>query len=94
MVLKMLCCSQFLIITIIFIVFQCSWVLGNQNDTKLEKIQTIPVFTPDPCYKKAVMGSEVMLHYTFRLENETGVIISSSDETGSKFSEVTFFVHL
>ena len=56
--------------------------LGSENIQDLKVIRLIPVYIPKKCYKKAVFGSEVKLHYVFRLENENGLdVVQSSYKT-------------
>ena len=51
----------------------------------LENIRSISIFVPDPCYKKANWGNNVMFNYIFRLENESGLKIDSSNDDSDEY---------
>ena len=51
----------------------------------LENIRSISIFVPDPCYKKANWGNNVIFNYIFRLENESGLKIDSSNDDSDEY---------
>ena len=66
---------------IIVLIFEISaGVIQN-----LENIRSVSVFVPDPCYKKANWGNNVIFNYIFRLENENGVMIGASNDRSDEY---------
>ena len=44
------------------LILQFSWAASqNYESDKEEKVQSIPIFVPDPCYKKSIVGMELLV---------------------------------
>ena len=69
------------------------WAIEEKDEEKTtkmkensQKIHSIPIFTPEKCSKKVKVGNEVTMHFTLRLENETGKMIATSYGKKEHFS--------
>ena len=52
----------FKLILNISLILHFSWAASqNYESDNKEKVQSIPIFVPDPCYKKSTVGMELLV---------------------------------